>query len=684
MKKLAIYIKSSVSEFAETLTVDNTYILVDNTFITADETLYNGELITKDIYNRIELFNDETVSITSSVQNVSDISKIFTDYSQSFTIPASKRNNKIFKHWYESSIDDGYDARIKYDAYIELDTIPFRKGVIQLEKATLKNGVPENYTITFYGILVSLKDKFAEKKLFDLDFSDYNFEYTGSDVVDRVSGDVTSDIKFPLITSNRLWSDSGSTDNITTSGGAILTNELFPAIRLNKIFDAIETNYNITFDGSFLTDERFTNAFLWLKNAETFSAKSTPTKLTFPTSVDFPVASRWYLGSSLNYVQPAIFKNSFVELTVTTSNLNINYSILVNRNGTLLYTIPVNDKSIGTNSFNVLTFTNDVPSNVGSYEFYLQSESPMTFSTSLEVSVVTFDSGIASNSSQSTSGVVNISSYMPDIKVEDFFSGILKTFNLTCLSYEEDVYEIQELESWYSSGTIRDITPYVVSDDITIEKLPSFKKINFKHEKSESLLNVAFKSNSGTEYGDLLAEIESDGGEYTIQVPFENLLFSKFSGQNLQVGYVIKQDLKNYQPKPILLYDYGTLQSCNFYLKYDSTTVNLTTYNCFGQDTLIDGINYSLNFGSEISSLLLTPIDNSLYNVYYSNYITNIYNKKARKYSVKCVFSISLTTNIKLNDRVVIRDKRYIIDNIVFNLTNDEVNLTLINDFRTL
>ena len=58
---------------------------------------------------RIELFTDEKISIISSIQNVNDISKIFTDFSQSFTIPATKTNNEIFKHWYENAIENGFD-----------------------------------------------------------------------------------------------------------------------------------------------------------------------------------------------------------------------------------------------------------------------------------------------------------------------------------------------------------------------------------------------------------------------------------------------------------------------------------------------------------------------------------------------------------------------------------------------
>ena len=45
----------------------------------------------------------------------------------------------------------------------------FRRGRIQLEKSNVKNGQVENYTITFYGQLTSLKDLFGEDKLSDIE-----------------------------------------------------------------------------------------------------------------------------------------------------------------------------------------------------------------------------------------------------------------------------------------------------------------------------------------------------------------------------------------------------------------------------------------------------------------------------------------------------------------------------------
>ena len=51
-------------------------------------------------YFRADLFEDESITITDSLLNVKDISKVFTPFSQQFNLPASKLNNKLFRHYY--------------------------------------------------------------------------------------------------------------------------------------------------------------------------------------------------------------------------------------------------------------------------------------------------------------------------------------------------------------------------------------------------------------------------------------------------------------------------------------------------------------------------------------------------------------------------------------------------------
>ena len=105
---------------------------------------------------RIDLFEDEQVSLTQTIQNVRDIAKVFTDFSKSFTLPASKTNNKIFKHYYNFDIDGGFDARKKVSAKIELNDLPFRDGKIKLEGVDLRGNKPYAYRVTFFGNTVDL------------------------------------------------------------------------------------------------------------------------------------------------------------------------------------------------------------------------------------------------------------------------------------------------------------------------------------------------------------------------------------------------------------------------------------------------------------------------------------------------------------------------------------------------
>ena len=641
---------------------------------------------------RVEFFDDEKISLNSSVQDASDISKVYTDYSSSFTVPANDNNNRIFSHWYDNAIDGGFDAKKRVQAYIELDTIPFRNGNIQLEKATFKDGLPQDYTITFFGSLVSLKDIFNGKLLSDLDYSDYSFTYSDADVVSRVTGGVTNDVKFPLISSNRLWADTG-TEDITTIGAYINTNELFPALRLSKVFEAIENYYGITFDSDFFNDEKFTNAFLWLKNADVFTVKGELSRLDLTSVSGTPNFATADLTNNnvvlINQTPISGGYNTYRVRSIITSSVgNIDYYINTYKNGNLYSRISGNT----TTSPTLVLIPALTAVEEGIYTFDIEPLGTMNYSVELEFFEMNFNSS-GSSISDSTYSVftstvaasqgLDLSAYMPEIKVEDFFSGILKMFNLTCLSYTDNVYKVQQLESWYSDGDVKNISEYVLSDDLTVGKLETFNKVNFNYTKSQSFMNVNYFSNNAIEYGDLKADLDSDGADYTVQLPFENLLFNKFTGQNLQVGYSLKTDYKPYIPKPVILYDFGTLLDCDFYIGSLSTPrVNALQYNGFGQDTIANGFNYTLNFGADISSLYLIAIESGLYYTHYRSYLQNIYNVKSRKYSVKAKLPISLLTSIKLNTRLIIRDRIFIINNMKIDLNEGLVDLELISDFR--
>ena len=151
---------------------------------------------------RLDLFDDESVSLTQTIKDARDVSKVFTSFTQTFNVPASKNNNKIFKHYYNFNIDGGFDARIKKSGSIELNSFPFKIGKIKLEGVKLKDNIAYSYSLTFYGNTVNLVDLLGEDKLNTLtDLDSLSELYTSAEVKSRLQLDpTTNDLITPLIT----------------------------------------------------------------------------------------------------------------------------------------------------------------------------------------------------------------------------------------------------------------------------------------------------------------------------------------------------------------------------------------------------------------------------------------------------------------------------------------------------
>ena len=688
---LYIYVDEVTTEYVG-LTCDTTSVTIDSTSITADQ-IGNPQIVTKNLAKKIDLFDDEKISVTSSIQNINDISKVFTDYSQSFTIPASKNNNKIFRHWYENALDNGFNQLIRYNGFIEIDSRVFRVGRWQLESATIKQNKIENYKITFYGNLLSLTDKFGEDKLSDIqELNDYTIEYSGPNVGALIESTGDDNLMFPLISSKRVWQwGSGGADDIANSATPLIYNELAPALKVARIFDAIESKYNVTFNGNFLSQSRFDNAFLWLKNKEVFSQLSTPVKVDF-TGILSEGFGGGYIGVDfdtdeyVSFLDPTFF-NPFCQIFISLTS-SCDWIVNFYKNNQLYFTM----NGTGTNiDINGIAEENITGAGAGPYYMTIQTSIPVTYSGNLYCSFDVWD-GFGSYEthytnfglSGTTGGQLDLTKYVPDMKIADFVSGILKMFNLTAFSDNEIDYTFEQLENWYYQGQIKNFTQYTITD-LDFERIKAYKKINFQFEKSESLINRAFYDNAGREYADLTYNFNIDGNDLTIKLPFESLLFNQFTGNNLQVAYSVDKKLAPYITKPVILYKLkNEILDHAFYFNTGISTTTIGKYNVFGQDVLYNNEVHSLNFGQEISSFYLNSIPNSLFNDYYYNYLINLYSLKSRMVKVKMRLPYNELLDLKLNDRIVIRDKRYIINQFTTDLTTFEVSMELIQDFRSI
>jgi len=665
----------------------------------------------------LDLFSDETIEVNSTIQNIQDISKTFTDFSQSFTIPTSARNNAIWEYFYENAVNSSINYQERLDGYIEIDMTFFRRGKIQMEKSQLKNGQPNSYTITFYGDVTTLKDLVGEDLLSDLDYSSVNHDYTFTEVFNRIrTTTVDYDVSYPLITSNRIWEYlstapvanvpnwlvpflGSNSNDIHTNSGAINYRELFPALRVKSIFDIIGLQYGVTFNGAFLTDPKFTQAYLWYKNKNDFEFSGQPKQLDLDTIISSYIPTyplNLYVDSSLNQITTPFFNgatwmNHVITLDVTSvSSPTTTYWIDTYRNGALFSTT----QGIGTAIYGLANVSNVQGLN-DIWEFYIRSNFPLTFDSEIqyEVTYITSVNPIPtteyirySNITLNLSAFTDLAQLAPQMKIQDFIAGVLKQFNLTCFGSGVNEYTIIPLDDWYSTGAIIDITEFTDKTEIGIDRVKLYKKIGFAFEQSNSLMNKAYFEQGLKEYGNTEYQYPYDGGEFTIKVPFENLLFNQFTHSGtptgLQVGYSLDQAYAPYIPKPCLLYKYGSVNIADhIHFTNGISLFQTNDYMMFGQDLTDNGINYSTNFAPETSSYWLTPIQQSIFATYYFPYLTNLFNPKNRLTTVKTNLPVGILTNLRLNDRLIIRDKRYLINEMKTNLVTGESTFQLLNDF---
>ncbi len=663
-------------------------------------------------YRRIEQFNDEKVSVTSSVQNFNDIGKLFTDYSQSFTIPASKINNSIFSHWYNSNVDNGFDHRRRYDAYIEIDTLFFKAGKLQIEKANKNDGYIENYQVTFYGNLTQLKDKFKEDKL-NVVFGtaiglELNHVYTPTEVINRISSGFTYDVRYPLVGNNRrLTYKDGSPTDVTTNAGSIPWNDLFPAVRVKKVFEMIADYYDLEFTGIFFDYVQWYELWLLLKNAELPVVFSPPIKVNFLTTsgASFPelnlttdvITTNWNTG----FTNP-FFKRLWIRYRLTPSNGSI-YRIDVFLDG-VLYNSFINLTGVQT----VMIYDQDQGSDPSSHQIYIQvtSNSVMPFTSRLDYNRNSASLGlpitsntnisIAENTTgQTTTAQINLQNFVPDIKVADFFMGIVKMFNMVVTPTSETSFHFEPLDLFYESGEVKEASRYIDAMEMDIDKPKLFKSINFAYEKSENILNNNFRGLFNREYGDLVFDNpeSSESSNYEIKLPFENPMWERTTGYNFMTNTFLNSSLSPYTPKPVLMYRNG-LETLGlphpFHIKIrdGSTHYDVSQYQRFSNEINTAGsdLSYlmSLNWGNEISSWYLVNAPQGLYRRLYENYVSNLYNLKTRVLKVKGKVTSFFLNSLRLKDRLTIRDNRYIINTMTTDLTSNEVNFELINDYRSV
>ena len=679
-------------------------------------------------YTKLDLFKDESVSITDSIQNVKDPSKIFAPFSQQFSVPASKNNNKVFKHYYNGKIENSYDARYKGDALIQLNGLNYKIGKFSLTSVELKNNVAYSYKLVFTGESIEFKDLLAENELSSLDYPDtLNFVYDSDFVKSKLRGSAEGDdLVFPLITHSKNMrygynEQEGYKDVISNT--YINYSDLKPALKSKVIIDAIENTYpQIKFSQQFFNSSRFKMLYMWLHREEGFLSNSEEGGAVQTISTRFSFRPSIWTGN-LNYydfvsgtdLRPAApyFQNEgfyrtshgyLFELTVNSPEPNRTYDVQILRNsdnseianfsgtGTQTFSHQFSPDTWGEEMINVQI--NIITSNT------LGMSQDLVVTKNYRVGGSSWfykDQGIYDKPAPASVNTVTISSQMPKMKIFDFLKNIFTMFNLTAYK-EGGIINILPLDDYYNEGNYYDITEYVDTEKSKVSKLLQFKNMLFNFKSKKSYLVQFSEEQQGNKFShESYGNDKWDGTDYKVEVGFEKMMYERLTDEEtggltgLVQGAMLDKKFEPTIGDPLLLYciststagtvsdrllfeePNGVLTLINPYLRPSNSLPNISTGVI--NDTLNFGVEideYTLNTGTQFSS-------NDLFTKYYRNYVSNIFARDSRKLNVTAYLPLNVILNYRLNDVFIINNTEYRINSVKTNLLTNKTDLELYN-----
>jgi len=685
----------------------------------------NGELL--------DQYADESVDIVSSVLDVSDITKNTGDYSKSFTVPASKNNNRLFKHWYNASIDNGFDARSKVEGSIDIDGVPFKLGKWRLNKCNIVKGRLESYTINFFGNLPNISDTIGEDMLSDLAFPTLDHDWTSDNVIRGLEGNLLDgDIVYTLMANKRYFynSHSGAHDvdatTINIANGAstshatgVVWSDLRPSVKLSKIIDAIETRYNsfiydnpIVFSRDFFGTTEFKEQYLWLKADDRVAIGGGE------DIVDFTTGSETYINLTTNvgtFITDRSTNTRFAignKITPAAGYEDVPYTFIV-RNADTGEDVYAWDRtqwgngdgiiSIGTNLFS--------PSGTTTFNFtwHVKSNSKIEFTS--EVAITKFvgatalPSDVTTGAAQTLVNEVVIGDEMPELKIVDFLKGIFNMFKLVAIPKDDGSIYVNTLDSYYAQGQRYDATKYIDFAKFDVDRGELLKRIAFEFEEPSTILNMEFKKRAadGQGYGASLVNVyESltpkkliDGDTLEVKLPFEQIYFERLVEQdddivgtntNIQTGVILDDNLNEVVPKAVLHYT----------SKQDISATPIRFVNDLAADVVLNtslvipihhfgpvAPVYANLFEAEFSNFTGESLVNNLYSIHYKDYVTAIFELKRRTFMYTANLPIQIVTRLELNDVIAIGEIDYRINKYSYNLLNGLTKLELINGFDT-
>ena len=319
-----------------------------------------------------DLYEDEDLPLTLSVDDFKNVAEKVQSYSKAFNLPSTKRNNTIFNAIFE--ITRSYDGVIfnpyrRTQCVLKQDGFILFEGYLRLLDVTDKEG-EISYNVNLYSEVIAFADVLKDRAFRDLDFKELAHEYNRTQIVyswndagtgitytnSSTSGfrDAYSTVKYPFVDWNHQILIGGASGTSATAGNPEYTSleQIFrPFINIKYLIDRIFEDTEFTYESDFFNEADFKKLYMdfnWgADNIPTLSVNDSTNTFNCNGGQGTHFAGTSYTNFVLDNLGIAFFifppnydsTTNIITATAINETYNINYSYKITNTDTVARTV---------------------------------------------------------------------------------------------------------------------------------------------------------------------------------------------------------------------------------------------------------------------------------------------------------------------------------------------------------
>lgn len=215
----------------------------------------------------IELLEDISIPTTYAIADIREPQKRTTNYSKTITLPGTSVNNILFAYLFDVHVSVStsgttqFNPNLKADVLVLIDGSETFRGFLQLNNIIITKTFQIEYECTMFGNLANIFQTLGDKRLSDLDFSQYNHTYNKTDQTNSWATSVKKNGANYVNFAGGLATGEGYVYPMIEygygNGTSFKVEHFFPALYAKTIIDAIFNQNGFTYTSNFFNSNFF-------------------------------------------------------------------------------------------------------------------------------------------------------------------------------------------------------------------------------------------------------------------------------------------------------------------------------------------------------------------------------------------------------------------------------------------